>query len=274
MVKEITDRICDTFNRGLPMRESQYMTQSQFVPQSQLVPQSEPTAQRESTVQSEPMTRPFLPPLSPEVQQQVNEVRAFNQADIDHKIQLEKIDLDKKCAYEQAKADISLKAEERKQLLREADRERRKSQYEILGIRDGMITVHTENLGIDSPERQVTNITFPKLTLLRRISDETCVIYRINFRINEKEKRVYLDKNSSGRASYIIRKLLSEGAKFLSSGRKAEGYAEQFLAALLNNEYREEFIADQPGWVKEPNGDWRYVEKGEQTWEILKKLAR
>lgn len=197
----------------------------------------------------------------------------FNSSRLLERQQMNVADYQKEVATKQAKDDISLVTYQKKQMLKEQERERRKAQFEQIQISDGRIEVATRNLLIQSQPRIVTNLSSPKLTPLKRVATENVIAYRINLKTDNKEKEVFLDKAMSGNATYLLKKFAEEGIVFYAPSAKKKEYVIQIWGLLLSLAEEEEWIADHEGWVKLPDGKWKYFSKGDITWEKIKKLS-
>lgn len=198
----------------------------------------------------------------------------FNSSRLLERQQMNVADYQKEVATKQAKDDISLVTYQKKQMLKEQERERRKAQFEQIQISDGRIEVATCNLSIQSQPRIVTNLCNPKLTPLKRAATEDVVAYRIDLKTDDKEKKIFLDKAMSGNATYLLRKFAEEGIVFFAPSAKKKEYVIQIWGLLLSLAEAEEWIADREGWVQFSDEEWKYFSKGDMTWEKIKKLSR
>lgn len=162
-----------------------------------------------------------------------------------------------------------------KQMLRERERERKKAMQDVVQIQEnGAIQVITQNLSIESTPRYITNMKFPELTVLKRAEDVDEKIYCVACIVNGQEQQVFLDGNMAGNGSYLLRKFASSGICFVCSAAEAKRLAIQILVLLLNAPKAEKLLPDREGWMKKPDGSFKYVEEGELTWEKVKKQCK
>lgn len=163
-----------------------------------------------------------------------------------------------------------------KQNLREQERERKKAVGERLELlSNGELQIVSENLAIEPIPRKATNMRWPTLFVLKRAVDESEQIYCIACEIGNQKKFVFLEKNASGNGSYLLRKFASSGIYFKMDTAKAKSFAIQLLGILLSTTETEEvLLPDMAGWMKNPDGTFKFIQEGELTWEKAKKLSK
>lgn len=184
-------------------------------------------------------------------------------------------EIQKAAAKEAVKEIVRIQSMQIKTQLREQEKERKKAVGEALQIMvNGELQVITENLSIQTVPRRVTNMRDPKLTVLKRMTDEAEQIYYVRCFVGEREEEVFLEKNQAGTGSYILRKFASAGIRFFKGTAEAKKFAVQ-LISILREEYKEEkLLPELEGWVKMPDGQFQYVGNGDLTWEEVKKRCR
>lgn len=205
---------------------------------------------------------------------QINQYRLMQQLRMEEQYLMARLEVDRKAAEKLNHDSIGLQTYDIKLRMQEDERVRRKSQYEQVSLVDGRVQVEIRNLRIEMPPTIVSNIQYPILEILRRITDDTDMAYRIAFSIGEFRRAAYFDKGKVGSGAYLLQRFAAEGALFKADAmaRKKE-YAQQLLAYLLNQNPDVRWIADREGWVKLPGGAWKYIGKEEITWQKVRKLC-
>lgn len=184
-------------------------------------------------------------------------------------------EIQKAAAKEAAKETVRIQSMQMKNQIREQEKERKKAVGEALQIMvNGELQVITENLSIQAIPRRVTNMRDPKLTILKRMADESEQIYYVRCFVGEREEEVFLEKNQAGTGSYVLRKFASAGIRFFKGTAEAKKFAVQ-LISILREEYKEEkLLPELEGWVKMPDGQFQYFGREDFTWDKLKKLCK
>ena len=184
-------------------------------------------------------------------------------------------EIQKAAAKEAAKETVRIQSMQAKNQIREQEKERKKAVGEALQIMEnGELQIVTENLSIQAIPRQVTNMRSPRLIVLKRQLDATEQIFQIICFVREEEKNIFMEKNQAGAGAYILRKFASEGIYFKMETAKAKKFVVQLLAILQEDREEEILLSELDGWMKMPDGQFRYVGKEDLTWEKAKKLSR
>ncbi len=184
-------------------------------------------------------------------------------------------EIEKIKAIEAAKACVRLEERRIRQQMKEIEEERRRNQGEDLVFgENGELQLVTTNLSFTAEPRQVTNMMSPKLTILKHEKDEDEKIFQVDFRIAERNLKIFLEPNEIGSGNYLLKKFASVGVIFYLKTARAKLVATRILCVLQQIFTEEEILPDDVGWIKSIDGKWRYVEEGDLTWERVKKLAK
>lgn len=184
-------------------------------------------------------------------------------------------EVQKTIAKANALEDIRLKGLIARQRLREAESERKKSTFdELLITSDGEVQIITRNLTIEAKPRAVTNMTAPRIVILKRLKDTTEEIFLFRCIINNISRKLFLSPQKAGRGSYLIKNFISIGAYFQSPSAKAKELAIQLLALLISAGPQELLLADDEGYTEFPGKGFIYIGEEDLTWKKATKLCR
>lgn len=184
-------------------------------------------------------------------------------------------EIQKAAAKTAAIENVRIQSMQVKNQIREQERERKKAVGETLQlVESGELQIVTENLSVQAIPRQVVNMRFPRLAVLKRQIDEAEQIFQIICFVGEKQKNIFLEKDKAGSSAYILRKFGSEGVYFKMETAKAKKVAVQLIAFLLENCGEEKLLPELEGWVKMPDGQFQYFGREDFTWDKVKKLCK
>lgn len=184
-------------------------------------------------------------------------------------------EIQKMAAKTVAVENVRIQSMKIKNQIREQEKERKKAVGEKLQIlENGELQIVSENLSVQAIPRHVTNMRSPKLTILKRISDEDEQIYLVQCFVGERRENVFLQKNLVGTASYVLRKFGSAGIYFKMETPKAKKFAVQLMSILREICKDEKTLPEREGWMKMPDGQFQYIGKGDLTWEKVKKMCK
>ena len=180
------------------------------------------------------------------------------------------VEIEKDIIKNRNRASINYDLACKKVLLREAEHEYRKAQYDKVSVNsEGTIIVTTQNTMLKPTPRELTNFRNPRLTKFVPVDVHNLYIYLFECEIDGKVVNVFLDGLKIGSHTYIRNKLSSAGCDFLLNRKGDEKELILGLwAYLLNNCCRTKIIPKNHGWFK-INGKLVFCKKGEATWEIL-----
>lgn len=205
---------------------------------------------------------------------QINQYRLMQQLRMEERCQAAGLEINKKAAEKLNHDFISLETYDKKLLMQEKERERRRSRYEQLDLADGLVQVTVCNLRNEMPSVVVSNLRYPVLKVLKRLPEGIDEVYQVVFSIGECRKAVYLDKTRAGGGNYLLKKFGAEGIIFKADAvSQRKGYAQMLLAYLLNQNPDVQWVADDEGWAMFPGEGWRHVEGGSLTWKKVKKFC-
>lgn len=157
---------------------------------------------------------------------------------------------------------------QQKSFLAEEDRERKKSQCDLLSIDEsGNIRVQTTNLRIDANARKVANFTQPEITILERLENETEKIYLFTCNMLDDLRYAMFDCTKCGSPTYVLKKWAAIGVEiFAPTLAVKKKYALQLMTLLIHNANRREKLPDRRGWYIDENGKLQFFQ-GRWTWE-------
>lgn len=199
-----------------------------------------------------------------------------DQADLQKMEQIERIRTEGKMVRTIEKEKIRLAAAQMRSLQKEEEKELKKTLYEeIQMLENGELCVVTKNLRVEAIPRKVTNMTWPSLTVLRRAINSHEKIFEIHCQVAQKDCRLFLESNSVGSGTYLIRKFASVGVTFLlQTTALQKKFATQLIAVLLKNRKGEKMLPEMVGWMKKGDGTYVFIEKREETWEYVKEKSK
>lgn len=176
-------------------------------------------------------------------------------------------------ARAEEKAKIQLRNSEMRSLQKEKEEERKKSIHDELQIlENGKIQIITRNLRIETSPRDVTNMTSPSLTVLKRAKDDTEQVFRIDCWVEKEKKKVFLDPKSVGNGKYLIGKFVEIGVVFYLPTTSQKKFIVQFIALLLEYRRSERWLPDIEGWMRKMDGKYIFIDEEEETWKYVKKM--
>lgn len=185
------------------------------------------------------------------------------------------IDVKKNEAKRLTNAQIHMDMEYKKNLMREKERELKKTQVEDISITpEGIVTVITRNLRTEACARRAANFVEPQMLELRQLGNQNSKAYQFSCHINGEERSCFLSAERMTKDSYLLKKLnLIGGMITVDSDAKEKRFLHQFFAYLVSNcSYK--MIPDEPGWYKDINNDLRFCSEEDMTWEKIKDLVK
>lgn len=177
--------------------------------------------------------------------------------------------------YKQKKRqETSIAYLQQKFYLEEQERERKKSQCDLLSIDDnGNIRVQTTNLRVEAHARRVTNFSHPEMLILERLKNPDSKIFLVTCSLGNDLRFALFDNCKCGSATYVLKKLAAIGAEIFAptlAGKKQ--YAQQILALLIQNATEIQRLPDRRGWYVNENNKIQFFQ-GRWTWEEAVKCA-
>ena len=158
--------------------------------------------------------------------------------------------------------------------IREAERERKKSQIDLVELsQDGILTVRTKNLQMDAPIRMVCNFFHPEIVIYKRCKNPEEVMYQLHFELSKTIKFVWLKKENVGNSSYIMKKITATGGQIMGENvAKRKEYAIQIVSLAIINAHTEIFIPDDRGWYIDENAKLKFY-NAKYTWKEITNYA-
>lgn len=157
---------------------------------------------------------------------------------------------------------------QQKSLMAEEERERKKSQCDLLSIDEsGIIRVQTTNLRINADARRVANFSHPEILVFERLKNDAEKIYLFCCNIQGDIRYALFDYTKCGSPTYIIKKIAAIGAEiFAPTLAEKKKYVLQLVTLLIQNAERREKLPDRRGWYTDENGELHFFQ-GRWTWE-------
>lgn len=169
--------------------------------------------------------------------------------------------------------NVRIQAQRARYQLREQEEERRRSiYYDVILNEDGELYEVTRNLSIQVYPRQLTNMKKPTLKILTCISEPGEQIYLLDCFQGEVEKQIFLDATKTGKPSYILRKLASQGIIFFGNENHNKKIVLQLFSLLLRGAVECE-LPEKTGWTKK-DGKFIFVRKEDLTWNRALKMSK
>lgn len=161
-----------------------------------------------------------------------------------------------------------------KAILKEAERERIRSQCEMVSVdENGNVSVQTQNLQYAVPKRKVVNFVHPEIIKLCRISNAEERLYLFHFDLQEEIRSVLLWPDKCGSPTYLLKKISAEGGYVMGNTlAKRKEYVIQLLTLLIGRSKERFYLPDRRGWYLDENGKIQFFE-GRWTWEEAVKCA-
>ena len=155
-------------------------------------------------------------------------------------------------------------------LVREKERELKKSQTEVIAINEqGVVEVQTQNLRIDVNPRIVTNFFFPEIATFRRLKNQTQEIYMFFGDLYNSIRYVFLDPEKCGRGTYVLKKLAKIGCQiFAPTLAMKKTYATQMITLLITQGKDSFVVSDRREWYINEAGEIKFFDE-KWTWEEL-----
>lgn len=172
---------------------------------------------------------------------------------------------------QQIATDAAAKRNLQKLIQREEIEELRRGAFQEVRIsEDGEIISVTKNIFKDAKPRIITNIFLPELDRYIRLSRQTDMAYCLSCAINDFDAEIFFDASKIGSAAYLLKKFTASGIIFYADKpAQQKSYAQQLLALLLQNDIPDHFVADAPGWLQLPDGNFTFAEEGSILWKKI-----
>lgn len=184
------------------------------------------------------------------------------------------VDIRKNGIKLQQRNEAKMWTERERYLMREAEREWRKSQCEVIEIQDnGCVVISTRNLRIDCKPRILTNLLNPSLVKVIHAEEPEEYLYLLQARILGEYREVFLWGNKLSSPRYILKKMTEIGAEFYGTEAEEKVRVRRLMSVLVRNVSESKRIPEEPGWYIAEDMSVRFYKEGDITWEQAKKLA-
>lgn len=176
---------------------------------------------------------------------------------------------------QQNRQALRLQLEEKKNLVKEYERELRKAQTDVITISEqGVVEVQTQDLRININPRVVTNFFFPEITIFRRLKNPTQEIYMFSADYSEQIHFVFLEPQKCGSGTYLMRRLAKIGCQiFAPTQALRKSYATQLMSLLILQRKNDFAVPDRREWYLDESGKIKFF-NGQWTWEELAECLR
>ncbi len=176
---------------------------------------------------------------------------------------------------QQNRQTLRLQLEEKKNLVKEYERELRKAQTDVITISEhGVVEVQTQDLRINMDPRIVANFIFPEIVVFRRLKNQTQEIYMFFADLNQEIKYVFLDPGECGSGTYVLKKLAKIGCQiFAPTLAMKKTYATQMITLLITQMKDNFVVPDRREWYIDESGEIKFFE-GKWTWEELEECVK
>lgn len=171
--------------------------------------------------------------------------------------------------------NTQIQLEQHKSILREEERERIKSQVEIVSMNaDGVLCVQTKNLRIKDTERRVCNFSNPEIVFLHHMENAKEFLYLFLCDINGKDCYTILQPEKCQSGAYLLNKFSQMGGRiYANSLALQKNYLKQIVALFISKKENSMTLPNHRGWIKESNDKFTFFD-GKLTWEEALKCAK
>lgn len=164
---------------------------------------------------------------------------------------------------------------QKKLLLKQEERERRKSQIDLVEMSaDGILSVRTQNLQIDARGRLVCNFKNPEIFVFKRLEKQEEMRYLFSFECAGEIRKVWLQKEKVGNAKYLLRQLASVGGQILGENlSRCKEYAVQIIAMAVTSSKITKYIPEKKGWYIDEKNNLKFYSEM-YVWEEIKNYGK
>lgn len=157
--------------------------------------------------------------------------------------------------------------------LREAERERKRSVVDILGIdENGDISVETKNTWNVYPKKKIANFSHPTLKIYTNASTGERR-FLVSVTIGNKRKSIWLEETDCGNAKTLLERFNAIGAEFFSRRQtEKKDLIIQLWATLLRDNPEEIICRDRLGWYQDDKGKLKFNRKEGSAWIKIRKI--
>lgn len=162
-----------------------------------------------------------------------------------------------------------------KSLIKEEERERKKSQYDVISVtNDGKLYIETENLLIHTEARKMANFEHPEIIVFRQVQNPERELFQFMCDINSNLKTIFFAAEECGSANYLLKRLSSIGAEiFAPTLAMKKKYALQLFSLLFSNTKEEYMLPERRGWYLDLQGKLVFFQ-GKWSWEEAAKCVK
>lgn len=180
-----------------------------------------------------------------------------------------------KISEEAAKASIKEDVEMRKETRKEYRRECNRARYcETVIDEDGQISLLPRNKLVEIPKRQITNFRFVDIYELKSIDGDSG-IFILEMEVGRRKARLYIDGVKTGKAGYLMNKIVSEGGEvFIQKKSDKEAFVQSLWAVLRGKCKRTLTYSTHTGWIKNKNGSFQFIREGVLLWKHIVEMAK
>lgn len=164
---------------------------------------------------------------------------------------------------------------ERRLRLREEAKEKARAVVEVLDVDDnGRLFVISKNTTVAAKPRGITNMSRPEIIIIRCTNPLKPACYKLTCKIADKKACLFLASEKVGKGNYLLNKLISAGIYFEIQHNKIKPLMLQLLGKLIVTCDVEELVPETEGWVRLPDGRYRFYSEEDLTWKKITALSK
>lgn len=164
---------------------------------------------------------------------------------------------------------------EQKQLMQEADREIRKSQYEQICFSDsGEIYVQTQNLRTKAESRKHFTFQSPEIYIIEHSQNRRERLLMLMIEIYGEDRWTILSPEKCGGGTYLLRKINMLGGDVLADSLATrKNLARGLITECIKKSTKKIILPEERGWMEDCDGKITFFDE-ELTWKEAKKCAK
>lgn len=137
---------------------------------------------------------------------------------------------------------------------------------------EGEIAMETRNVLVSIPQHKIVNFCFDNLVRLIS-SDGEYGFFRLDLHIDLKKIQIFLDEKKVGKSKYLMKKIVEAGGNIYADRRVIqENILLAFWAKISSICKKREIIPSNVGWIKDVDGNYKFIQKGDMLWkDVLEK---
>lgn len=213
--------------------------------------------------------------MDSEIRARLEEQDIKNRMEISKKMAEGQMEIEKAVLKEKLLNAEKLDYEQNKNQMQEYKKEVTKMNYLEIGFgTQGEVELHTKNALVKVPECNITNFLFKGIEELI-CSDGRSGFYKLFLLVNSRNEEVYLDRRKIGKAEYLLEKITGVGGRIHANKKTVrDDILLNFVAKLVEICEEEKIIPANIGWIKIPEKNYKFIQKGELLWKDIVENAK